>query len=120
MSSRGGTSTVVVARMERSEIRGKIPAFRCARSGYDNLNPALQRAHEDGACGAAIELHRIAAGGRILRRHLHDGVDLVVADLEPGKGMRNARLLAQFQHEIHEGAEARLQADVSGQPLDLV
>src|SRR3954466_7912078 len=99
---------------------GTSPAVRLAYAGYKKLDPSLQRAHEDGARGTAVELHRIAAGGRVLRRHLHDLIDLVVADLQTLKRVRDTELLAQLQHEIHEGAEARPQANVGGEPLHLV
>src|SRR5947209_10282419 len=98
------------------------PGFRFAHPSprQTPLNPPLQRAHEDRACGATVELYRIAAGGRIFRRHLHDQIDLVVADLETGERVRNAALLARFEHEIHEGAKIRPQPDIGGEPLDLV
>src|SRR5215218_6698260 len=99
---------------------GSSPAFPFAYAGYKKLNPSLQRAHKDGARGTAVELHRIAAGGRVLRRHLHDLIDLVLADLQTLERVRDTELLAQLQHEIHEGAEAWPQANVGGEPLHLV
>ena len=49
-----------------------------------------------------------------------DRVDLVVADLQARERVRDAGLLAQLEHEIHEGAEARPQPDIGGKPLHLV
>src|SRR5205807_1638677 len=58
------------------DLVGPLPHLR------SDLHPPLERAHEDGARGAAVELERITAGGRVFGRHFHDRVDLVVADLE--------------------------------------
>ncbi len=44
---------------------------------------------------------------------------LLIVDLQAGERVRDAALLAQLQHEIHEGAEVRLQADIGRKPLDL-
>src|SRR5690242_1361479 len=60
------------------------------------LEPSFQRALEDRARGALVERDRITARGRVLWRHLDDGVDLVVTDVEAGKGMRHAGFRPQF------------------------
>ena len=87
---------------------------KAGHDGHRDLNPPLQRAREDRARGAAVELHRIATGGRVIGRHLDDRVDLVVADLEAGERVRHAGLLAQLQHEVEEGEALGVPMGVAG------
>ena len=47
-------------------------------------------------------------------------VELWVVDLQAGQRMRHAEILAQRQHPVEEGRKARLQAEIGGEPLDLV
>src|SRR4029079_2299156 len=102
-------------------IRTRPLAFKSAmptwsRSGFTALKlaskPALQGTHEDRARGALVERHRIAAGGRILRRHRNDCIDLGVIDLEAGKRMRHAGFHTERHDEIEKGAKARPQPDI--------
>ena len=64
----------------------------CAMSGPSGRwsERPIQRLDEDGAGAALVERNGIAAGGRILRRHRGDAVDLRTVDAETRQGVRDA------------------------------
>ena len=91
-------------------VAGVVQATPCPSSARMKMVRAARRSSFTGLPPA------VGSSGAILTIC----VDLVVADLQARQRVRNAGLLAQLQHEIHEGAEARPQADIGGEPLDLV
>src|SRR6266480_1751134 len=93
--------------------------FAALNPSYKLLTSALQRASENGACGALVERDRIAAGSRIGGRHGDDAVDVAVIDAQAAKRVRNADLGAQREHEVEKGAKARLETEIGGEAPDL-
>src|SRR5688572_8564459 len=78
----------------------------------------IQRLDEDGAGAALVERNGIAAGGRILRRHRGDAVDLRTVDAETRQGVRDAGALPEVEDELEECIEARRKAEIARKARD--
>ena len=61
----------------------------------------------------------VAAGGRVLRRHVGHFVEAGVVDLQSLERVRDAKILAQLQHPVEERLKAGLKPDIGGESLDL-
>src|SRR6185436_5577475 len=80
---------------------------------------ALQRGVEDLAAPLLGQRDGIAACGRILKRHFHDGIDAAAVDTKSLQVVGHAGLLAQIEHGSEKAVESAWNAEIAGEPLDL-